>query len=256
MGRRRGAGDPRPHARHPPDRDRPFGGIRSADARQPCQCRRADRRSSRHTLLLDRRPVRRWRLSHRRQAAEGHARRLRLHVDPGAGGASVRVGARQSFRAEPRPARLSAARRRHRDHADVRPCACARPGRRPVPDALRLSRAPRRRARRGARRSARRPPAPRRQRRRRPRRCRRRNRETRSPGRILCLRPDRDARGRQGSLGRERTAGRQAALRNLRQQRPAPGCSFHGKDSSPRQDDRRRRPSDLARSAGGIRAST
>ena len=221
----------------------PAGGVRSADARQPSQCRRADRRSSGRPLLFDRRPVRRWRLSHRRQAAEGHARRLRLYVDAGAGRASARVGARQSFRAEPRPARLSAARRRHRDHADVRPCAGARAGRRPVPHALRLPRAPRRRARRGAR-------------------------AKRIGDRLRLIVSEEGARvdiaaeiakldpqgefyvcGPIGMLedakrawARERTAGRQAALRDLRQQRPAPGRSFHGEDSASRQDDRRRRP--------------
>ncbi len=43
------------------------------------------------------------------------------------------------------------------------------------------------------------------------------------------------------SLGGERAAGRQAALRDVRQQRPAPVGCFHGKDSTSRQDDRRPR---------------
>src|SRR5208337_4160449 len=97
MARRRGARNPRPQPRHPLDRNRPCGRFRCADARQPPQCRRADRRSPRRPLLFDRRPLREWRLPHRRQAAEGLARRLRLHVDLGAGGAARGVAAANHF---------------------------------------------------------------------------------------------------------------------------------------------------------------
>ena len=86
----------------------PVGRFRRADAGQPHQCRRADRRSARRALLFDRRPLRRRRLSHRGQAACGNARRLGLYVDAGARRAHRGVGAGQSFRTRPRPARLSA----------------------------------------------------------------------------------------------------------------------------------------------------
>ncbi len=57
MAGRRAPRDPRPRARYPAVRDRAGGRVRAADARQPYQRHRADRRPRRHALLFGRRPL-------------------------------------------------------------------------------------------------------------------------------------------------------------------------------------------------------